>query len=74
MKEFCEAVIDVVDHIKQEIMLQDFWRRKHAQNVLRTWLINEIDDRNLVPYVKIHRLADRFLELAKTLHVRLVKS
>jgi type I restriction enzyme R subunit len=74
MKEFCEAVIDVVDHIKQEIMLQDFWRRKHAQNVLRTWLINEIDDRNLVPYAKIHRLADRFLELAKTLHVRLVKS
>ena len=74
IKEFCEAVIDVVDHIKQEIMLQDFWRRKHAQNVLRTWLINEIDDRNLVPYAKIHRLADRFLELAKTLHVRLVKS
>lgn len=73
IKEFCEAVIDVVDHIKQEIMLQDFWRRKHAQNVLRTWLINEIDDRNLVPYTKIHRVADRFLELAKTLHVRLVK-
>lgn len=74
MKEFCELVIDIVDHIKQEISLQDFWRRKHAQNLLRTWIINEIDDRNLVPYEKIHKIADRFIELSKTLHLRLVKS
>jgi type I restriction enzyme R subunit len=74
MKEFCEAVIEIVEHVKQEIGLQDFWRRKHAQNLLRTWIINEIDDRNLVPYEKIHRIADRFIELAKTLHLRLVKS
>jgi type I restriction enzyme R subunit len=74
MKEFCEAVIDIVEHIKQEISLQDFWRRKHAQNLLRTWIINEIDDKNLVPYEKIHKIADRFIELSKTLHMRLVKS
>ncbi len=74
MKEFCEAVIEIVEHVKQEIGLQDFWRRKHAQNLLRTWIINEIDDRNIVPYEKIHRIADRFIELAKTLHLRLVKS
>lgn len=74
MKELCEAVIEIVEHVKQEIGLQDFWRRKHAQNLLRTWIINEIDDRNLVPYEKIHRIADRFIELAKTLHLRLVKS
>lgn len=74
MKEFCEAVIDIVDHIKQEIGLQDFWRRKHAQNLLRTWIIGEIDDRNLVPYEKIHKIADRFIELSKMLHLRLVKS
>jgi len=74
MKKFCEVVIEIVDHVKQEISLQDFWRRQPAQNLLRTWLINEIDDRNLVPYEKIHRIADRFMELAKTLHVRLVSS
>jgi type I restriction enzyme R subunit len=74
MKELCEAVIEIVDHVKQEISLQDFWRRRPAQNLLRTWIINEIDDRNLVPYEKIHRVADRFMELAKTLHLRLVNS
>lgn len=74
MKEFCEAVIDIVDHVKEEISLQDFWRRKHAQNLLRTWIINEVDDRNLVPYEKIHKIVDRFIELSKTLHLRLVKS
>ena len=74
MKAFCETVIEVVDHIRQEIGLKDFWRRKPAQNLLRIWLINEIDDRDLVPYEKIHHMADRFMELAKTLHTRLVNS
>lgn len=74
MKAFCEAVIEVVDHIRQELGLSDFWRRKPAQNLLRTWIIKEIDDKDLVPYEKIHRIADRFMELAKTLHTRLVKS
>jgi len=74
MKAFCEAVIDIVDHMRQELSLQDFWRRKPIQNLLRTWIINEIDDRDLVPYTKIHRIADRFMELAKTLHTRLVNS
>ncbi len=74
MKKLCEAVIEIVDHVKQEISLQDFWRRRQAQNLLRTWIINDIDDRDLFPYEKIHRIADRFMELAKTLHVRLVQS
>ncbi len=72
MKAFCEAIIEIVGHVSQEIRMQDFWRRKPAQNFLRTWIISELDDRNLLPYDKIHRLADRFMELAKTLHTRLV--
>jgi type I restriction enzyme R subunit len=74
MKDFCEAVVDIVDHIRQEIGIVDFWRNRHAQNILRTWIINEVDDRNLVPFDKQGKLADRFMELAKALHLRLIRS
>ncbi len=74
MKDFCEAVVDIVDHIRQEIGIVDFWRNRHAQNILRTWIINEVDDRNLVPFEKQEKLADRFMELAKALHLRLIRS
>ena len=74
MKDFCEAVVDIVDHIRQEIKVVDFWRNRYAQNILRTWIINEVDDRNLVPFDKQGKLADRFVELAKVLHLRLIKS
>ncbi len=49
MKAFCEAVIEIVEHVSQEIRIRDFWRRKPAQNLLRTWIINEIDDRKPSP-------------------------
>ena len=74
MKRFCEAVVDIVDHIRQEIGVVDFWRSRHAQDLLRTWIINEIDDRNLIPFAKQEKLADRFVELAKALHLRLIRS
>ena len=74
MKDFCEAVVDIVDHVRQEIKVVDFWRNRHAQNILRTWIINEVDDRNLVPFDKQGKLADRFVELAKALHLRLIRS
>ena len=74
MKGFCEAVVDIVDHIRQEIGVVDFWRSRHAQNLLRTWIINEVDDRNLIPFAKQEKLADRFVDLAKALHTRLIRS
>ena len=74
MKDFCEAVVDIVDHVRQEIGVVDFWRSRHAQNLLRTWIINEVDDRNLIPFDKQEKLADRFVELAKALHTRLNRS
>ena len=73
MKRFCEAVIDMVDHIRQEIVAVDFWRSRHAQDMLRLWIINEVDDLDLIPFAKQAKLADRFMELAKAIHTRLVK-
>jgi len=57
MKQFCEAVIDMVDHIQQEIASIDFWRSRHAQDMLRLWIINEVDDLDLIPFNKQEKLA-----------------
>jgi type I restriction enzyme R subunit len=72
MQEFCAAVIDMVDHIRQEIGAVDFWRSRHAQDMLRMWIIEEIDDRDLIPFDKQEKLADRFMELSKAIHTRLI--
>jgi type I restriction enzyme, R subunit len=71
MKQFCEAVIDIVDHIRQEIAAVDFWRSRHAQEMLRKWIIEEVDDLDLIPFEKQEKLGDRFLELSKAIHTRL---
>jgi type I restriction enzyme, R subunit len=71
MKDYCEAVVDIVDHIRQEISVIDFWRSRHLQNILRTWIMNELDDRNLISFNRQAKTADRIMELAKTLHIRL---
>jgi type I restriction enzyme, R subunit len=72
MKQFCEAVIDIVDHIRQEIAAVDFWRSRHAQEMLRKWIIEEVDDLDLIPFEKQEKLGDRFLELSKAIHTRLI--
>jgi type I restriction enzyme R subunit len=74
MKQFCEAAVDMVDHIRQEIAAVDFWRSRHAQDMLRMWIINEVDDMDLISFDKQEKSADRFLELAKAIHTRLVST
>lgn len=50
----------------------DFWRNPHAQSVLRGWIVKYLDDSNLVPFARQKALADEYLDLARTLHTRLI--
>ncbi len=63
--------VEMVDHIRQEIRNVDFWRNVHAQNLLRSWIVRFLDDHDVVPFKRQQRVADRIVELAKALHVRL---
>jgi len=63
--------VDMVDHIRQEIRVVDFWRNAHAQNVLRGWVVRFLDDNDAVPFKRQQAAADRIVELAKALHARL---
>jgi type I restriction enzyme R subunit len=65
-------VIEIVEHVSQEIGAVDFWRNAHAQSVLRKWLVVFLDDNNILPFKRLEKVADRLMELAKAKHARLV--
>ena len=73
LEKFAELTVNLVDHVRQEIGMVDFWRNLHHQNVLRAWIVTMLDENDVVPYEQIEPLADRILELAKALHTRLTE-
>jgi type I restriction enzyme R subunit len=72
--DIAEATVELVKHLQQDISTIDFWRNAHSQDILRSWVVQFLDDRDLVPFAKQRAVADRLLELAKALHVRLTAS
>ncbi len=63
--------VALVDHIRQEIRRVDFWRNLVAQNELRGWIGQFLDDHDVVPFARQQAVADRLVELARALHTRL---
>jgi type I restriction enzyme R subunit len=64
--------VELVEHIRQEIALVDFWRSVHAQQVLRGWLVQFLDARTDVPFARQQAVADQLVDLARALHTRLL--
>ncbi len=63
--------VELVEHIRQEIRAVDFWRNIVAQNALRGWIGQFLDDQDLIPFRRQQAVADRLIELARTHHERL---
>jgi len=72
LKELAQVTVELVEHVRQEVRAVDFWRKPYAQGVLRQWIINLLDDRDVVPFKRQQAAADRLVELARALHTRLV--
>jgi type I restriction enzyme R subunit len=73
LKILCEVTVEVVEHIQQEIRLVGFWENVHAQTVLRKWLVQYLDGRDVIPFDRLQRVADRLVELANANHLRLTR-
>jgi type I restriction enzyme R subunit len=72
IKRYAELTVELVDHVRQEVRMVDFWRNAYAQNVLRKWVaVDFLDANDVVPFDRQQALADRIVELAKALHTRL---
>jgi type I restriction enzyme, R subunit len=70
---YIDITSKMVDKIRKDISLVDFWRRAALQQTLRSQLKELLDDENAVPYGKIDAVADDILQLSKALHMRLTE-
>lgn len=70
LRKLAEMTVELVDHVRQEIRVVDFWRNVQAQNVLRQWIIQQLDQ-DVLPFERLPDLAGRLVELARALHTRL---
>lgn len=68
---FKTVTIELVDEIRQELRIVDFWRNVSAQKVLRSTIFNLLDRHQIVPFERIDGVAERLMLLAKALHERL---
>ncbi|MGH2559421.1 MAG: type I restriction endonuclease subunit R, partial [Thermomicrobiales bacterium] len=71
LRDLAEATVEIVEHIRQEVRLTDFWSRPNAQNVLRQWIIEFLDKGEIVPFQRARAVADEMVQLAKYRHVDL---
>lgn len=71
LDKLAAITVEMVEHIRQEIRIVDFWRNAHAQNVLRGWIVRFLDANDVIPFSRQQAVGDRIVELAKSLHARL---
>lgn len=73
VSRLCGITVDLVDHVRQEIQLADFWNNAIAQGGLHKWIVQFLDDHNLLDLDDLPELADRLVELAKVNHFKLTR-
>lgn len=69
----CQITVELVEHIQQEIRLVGFWQNVHAQTVLRKWIFQYLDSKDVLPIERLPGMADRIVELAKANHGKLTR-
>jgi type I restriction enzyme R subunit len=65
------ACRELTAELKKQLARVDFWRNKPAQDQLRGWVVNYLDNQDVAPFEKLQGIADRVLQLARALHTRL---
>jgi type I restriction enzyme R subunit len=74
LQRLAAATRDLVDFIRSEIALADFWNKPQPQEALRKRIVQMLDDGIVLPLPRLEELADRLLELARVNHAKLVGS
>jgi len=59
--------IAMVEHVRQEVRIVSFWTRPAAKTELRSWIFQNLDSADLLPFDKLDPAVDRLMELAEAL-------
>ncbi|HEX6506657.1 MAG TPA: hypothetical protein VF221_03405, partial [Chloroflexota bacterium] len=64
--------VQLVDLIKNESDVVEFWSNVHAQEVLRSQIFNFLDENEIVEFDRAEAVAGRVIEVARANRHRLV--
>lgn len=73
LAKLIKATVTIVAHVQGEVRLEGFWKKTQAQDALRGWIVQYLDDIDVLPYGRLPEVTDRLLELAKVNHEKLVR-
>ena len=73
LRRLCELTVELVEHIQQELRIVGFWKRAQAQDQLRSWVVQTLDDRDILPFDRLPHVTERIVELARVNHGKLVR-
>ena len=68
LSELAQATVEIVEHIRHAIHRVRFWSNAVAQEELRDWIVQYLDDRDLGEFDRQEALADKLVQLARHKH------
>ncbi|MBC8230151.1 HsdR family type I site-specific deoxyribonuclease [bacterium] len=68
-----KLTIEIVEAIRQELQMVDFWRNTYAQNMLRARIVDILDQYDIFPFEQLEHIAVRIVDLAKARQGSLTK-
>lgn len=71
LDSLCALTVELVDHVRQEVSIVDFWDKAQERTSLRSWIFQQLDRADLLPFERLDAVADKLMELAKANHYRL---
>lgn len=63
-----KATVEIVDYIRTCITRIHFWQNPVAQEELKSWIVQYLDERDLVDFNKQEKIADKLVQLARHRH------
>ncbi|MGK7930979.1 MAG: type I restriction endonuclease subunit R [Microcystaceae cyanobacterium] len=73
-EELQNATVEIVRYIQNTIAQVNFWQKTVAQKDLRNWIVQYLDDHDLIPFEKQEKTADQMVNLARRNHNKLTQS
>ena len=72
LSRLAEATVEVVKYIRQQIARVNFWRNLVAQEELLGWIVEYLDEHDIVSFEQQEAVADQLVQLARKNHESLM--
>lgn len=72
LSRLASATVEIVKYIRQQIARVNFWRNLVAQEELLGWIVEYLDEHDIVPFEQQEAVADLLVQLARKNHESLM--